>query len=197
MGKPDKRLLLAHQLKNGEEYYVILTTPAGLYRYNIDDIVRVSGFFNNTPVIEFVQKGSMVSSVTGEKVYEMQIDAAVNKAAEMIGANLQFFSAFVEWGTVPRYAFAVEFMNEMPREGKEALLKNIESELAKLNVEYYTKRRSQRLGNPVLKVVPAGAFEQYRSKKVTEGAHDGQVKIPKLMTNERFSENFKVVEEIG
>lgn len=196
MAKPDRRFLLAHQLETGKEYYIILTTPAGLYRYNIDDVIRVGGFYNNTPVIEFVQKGSLVSSITGEKVYEMQIDAAVNKAAEMIGASLQFFSAFVEWKTVPRYAFIVEFMNDLSRDRKVSLLRNIENQLAKLNVEYDIKRRSQRLGSPVLKVVPAGTFEEYRSRKVMAGSHDGQVKIPKLTTDTRFHENFNVSEEI-
>ena len=197
INKADRRFLLSHQLEAGKEYYIILTTPGGLYRYNIDDIIRIAGFYNDTPVIEFVQKGSIVSSVTGEKIYEMQIDEAVNRAAELIGANLQFFSAFVEWKTVPRYAFVVEFMNELSKEGKVDLLKRIETELIKLNVEYDTKRRSQRLGDPVLKVVPRGAFEEYRSKKVKEGSHDGQVKIPKLTTDMRFHENFKIVEEIN
>ncbi len=196
MGKVEKRFLLPHQLEMGREYYVILTTPGGLYRYNIDDIIRVAGFYNNTPVIEFVQKGSLVSSVTGEKIYEMQIDEAVNKAAELIGVNLQFFSAFVEWKTVPRYAFVVEFMSDLSRDGKVSLLNNIENQLIKLNVEYDTKRRSQRLGSPVLKVVPRGTFEEYRSKKVREGSHDGQVKIPKLTTDMRFHENFNISEEI-
>lgn len=192
----NKHFLLSHQLDAGKEYYIILTTPGGLYRYNIDDVIRVSGFFNNTPVIEFVQKGSIVSSVTGEKIYEMQIDEAVNKAAQHTGADLQFFAAFVEWKPIPRYTFVVEFMNELSRDGKVALLRHIESELIKLNIEYDTKRRSQRLGDPVLKVVPRGAFEAYRCKRVREGSHDGQVKIPKLTNDACFQDNFTILEEI-
>lgn len=196
MNKKDKRFLLSHQLDKGREYYIILTTPGGLYRYNIDDIVRVSGFYKNTPVIEFVQKGSIVSSVTGEKIYEVQIDEAVNRAAGLIGANLQFFSACVEWRTIPRYAFIVEFMNDLSLEGKVSLLKHIENQLIKLNIEYDAKRRSQRLGSPVLKVVPRGAFEEYRSRRVRQGSHDGQIKIPKLAIDARFQDNFKILEEV-
>ncbi|MFH0839523.1 MAG: GH3 auxin-responsive promoter family protein [Candidatus Omnitrophota bacterium] len=197
MDKDDKRFLLSHELGIGKEYYIILTTPGGLYRYNIDDIIRVSGFYKNTPVIEFVQKGSIVSSVTGEKIYEMQIDEAVNKAAGLIGANLQFFSACVEWQAIPRYAFIVEFMNDLSREGKVSLLKSIENQLIRLNVEYDTKRRSQRLGSPVLKVVAQGTFEEYRSRRVQQGSHDGQIKIPKLVTDVCFQNNFKILEEIA
>ena len=196
MCKKEKKFLLSHQLEVGREYYVIFTTHGGLYRYNIDDIVKVTGFFNNTPIIEFKQKGSMVSSVTGEKIYESQVNSAVNKAAEVSGANLQFFSAFVEWSAVPRYAFLVELINDLPKDGKINLLRNIESELTSLNIEYETKRRSQRLDAPVLKIVPRGTFEEYRSKKVNEGAHDGQFKLPNLTNDMNFQSNFKIVEEI-
>jgi hypothetical protein len=194
--KKEKTYLLPHQLEVGQEYYIILTTHGGLYRYNIDDIIKVTGFFNNTPIIEFKQKGSIVSSVTGEKIYESHINDAVSKAAEMIGANLQFFSAFVEWGVVPRYAFLVEVINDLTREHKVVLLRNIETELVKINVEYELKRRSQRLGCPVLKIVPRGTFEEYRCKKIAEGSHDGQFKMPKLTSDIDFHKNFKIIEEI-
>jgi len=39
--------------------------PHGFYRYNIEDIVEVNGFFNRTPMIHFVQKARMVTSITG------------------------------------------------------------------------------------------------------------------------------------
>ena len=195
-GRPDRRVLLADEVRTGEEYYVILTTPGGLYRYDIDDVVKVTGFFNRTPVIEFKQKGSIVSSVTGEKIYEVHINNAVHKATESAGVHLQFFSAFVEWEKIPRYAFLVEIVNELSTDDKRQLLRNIESELLKLNVEYETKRRSQRLDHPVLKIVPRGTFEEYRSKKVAQGSHDGQFKMPQLTSDLNFHKNFRIIEEI-
>ncbi|MEA3305414.1 MAG: GH3 auxin-responsive promoter family protein [Candidatus Omnitrophota bacterium] len=196
INEKNKRFLLSYQLETGREYYIILTTPGNLYRYNIDDIIKVVGFFNSTPIIEFKQKGSLVSSVTGEKIYELQINEAVNKAAESIGTSLQFFSAFVEWGIVPRYAFLMEFISDIPKEKKQELLENIERGLIRLNLEYETKRRSQRLEYPVLKVVPRGTFEEYRSRKIIEGSHDGQFKMPALTGNIDFHKNFEIEEEI-
>lgn len=196
MKKKNRRFLLANQLEVGQEYYIILTTHGGLYRYNIDDIVKVTGSFNNTPIIEFKQKGSMVCSVTGEKVYESHINEAVNKAAEIIGANLQFFSAFIEWEIAPRYAFLIEIINDLTRKDKVGLLKNIEAELVRINVEYETKRRSQRLDHPVLKIVSRGTFEEYRARKVAEGSHDGQFKLPTLTSDTNFHKSFKIIEEI-
>lgn len=49
---------------------MIVTTDAGLYRYFMNDLIEVTGRFHATPTIQFVQKGSGVTSIAGEKLYE-------------------------------------------------------------------------------------------------------------------------------
>ena len=34
-------------------YEIVVTTPGGLYRYRMDDIVKVARFHNKTPILEF------------------------------------------------------------------------------------------------------------------------------------------------
>ena len=63
--------------KPGRRYYVLFTTAAGLYRYFMNDLVEVTGFFHRTPLLRFVQKGKGVTSLTGEKLYEAQAIEAV------------------------------------------------------------------------------------------------------------------------
>ena len=53
-----------HELEDGREYYVFVTTGEGLYRYDMNDIVRVNGRFFATPALEFVQKGKGVTNIT-------------------------------------------------------------------------------------------------------------------------------------
>ncbi|MGB2601270.1 MAG: GH3 auxin-responsive promoter family protein [Candidatus Omnitrophota bacterium] len=196
MGKREKRVLLCDQLKEGEEYFIIITTPAGLYRYNIDDIVRVTGFFNKTPVIEFVQKGLNVTSVTGEKLYESQVCEAVHKAVDHLDVPIKFFTACVQSGSPFCYQFLVEFMQNPPSQKKEEFIKFVDEELCRLNCEYETKRKSQRLSHPVLKVVKNGEFDKYRKKRVDEGAHDGQFKICELTCSMDFHEHFDIEEHM-
>ena len=38
-----RKFRLVHELKTGRDYYIVITTPSGLYRYFINDIVRISG----------------------------------------------------------------------------------------------------------------------------------------------------------
>lgn len=196
-GKLNKRILTSEELKEGEEYFVIITTPGGLYRYNIDDVIRVTGFFNNTPMIEFVQKGLNMTSVTGEKLYESHIVEAMCRATDRAKCCVEFFTTSIQWGRIPRYIFLVEFTESPPLDKKKDLLKCIEQELCQINVEYHTKRKSQRLACPVLKIVCRGDFKKYREKRVKEGAHDGQFKVPQLTPDLNFHKNFNIEEEIS
>ncbi|MCX5665867.1 MAG: GH3 auxin-responsive promoter family protein [Candidatus Omnitrophica bacterium] len=197
MAKRQKRFLLCDELEKGREYFIIVTTPGGLYRYNIDDIVTVRGFFNNTPMIEFVQKGLNAVSIMGEKLYESQLNEAVNRAVEKNKLLLEFFCACAQSDKPPRYAFLVEFDGIVSSEGKRGLLKSIEEELKLENAEYKYVRDAQLLDSPILKVVKHGEFERYRAKRVMEGANDSQFKVPELTSDENFQKNFIVEEEFG
>jgi len=195
IGKIEKRFLLCNELQIGGEYYLIVTTPGGLYRYNIDDIITVNGFFNKTPVIEFVQKGLNAVSVIGEKLYESQVNEAVNRAVDKHRLLIGFFSACAQWKP-PRYVFLVEFESDSRAADKKGLLMSIEEELGKENSEYKYVRDSQLLKPPILKVVKKGEFEKYRAKRVSEGANDSQFKVAELTANPDFEKNFTVEEEV-
>ncbi len=55
-------------LRQGEMYSVVVTTSGGLYRYRLDDLVRVEGFVGKTPSIAFIGKGDSISDTVGEKL---------------------------------------------------------------------------------------------------------------------------------
>lgn len=80
--------LTCAELDEGENYYIVLTTPGGLYRYDINDVVRVSGFCNQTPLIEFIRKGRDVTNITGEKLHVNQVIQAMEQALSAAGLPL-------------------------------------------------------------------------------------------------------------
>lgn len=195
-GKDFARTFLCSELEPGKEYYIIVTTPGGLYRYNIDDVIKVDGYFNKTPLIEFVQKGHNAVSLTGEKVYEAHVIEALNAALDKTKLTVAFLCASIQWEDTPRYIFLTEFNDDPSHGAKTALLKSIEEGLCGQNVEYADKRNSQHLAPPILKVVKKGDFERYRLKRVSDGAHDGQFKLPELIADFDFQRNFDIIEEI-
>jgi len=195
--KKKKRILLCNQLEKGKEYFVVVTTPGGLYRYNIDDIVRVTGFANKTPLIEFVSRGFSTTSITGEKLHESHVVQAVKKATEEHKVSLKFFTACVQSGKTYCYTFVAEFEGRIPKKKKKEFLKTIDKELCVANVEYESKRKSQRLCHPTLKVTKQGEFEKYRKKRVKEGVHDGQFKVLTLTPTIDFHKQFAIEENIS
>ncbi len=70
---PQPTVLAAHELKEGRTYFILPTTSYGLYRYNIYDVVRCTGFYNQTPLVEFLSKGAHFANITGEKLSEYQV----------------------------------------------------------------------------------------------------------------------------
>ena len=191
----DPDFLTGEELEPDQEYFVYLTTSAGLYRYDINDIIRVVDFYRRTPVIQFVRKGQGISSITGEKLTEAQVTAALVDVVDRGGFDLDHVTASVEWGDPPSYAFYCESVDRWPEERCSRFLRVLDGALSARNIEYEAKRSSRRLGMPVFKQVAAGSFTALRQQRVAAGAPEAQVKIPHLSTDMRFGEHLEVVGE--
>ena len=76
------KFLGLHQLQPGQDYYIFITSRSGLYRYNINDIVRAAPGVGDCPAIQFIQKGRGVTNITGEKLSEFQLIEAVNRCQD-------------------------------------------------------------------------------------------------------------------
>ena len=191
-------LLLPHQLEQGEQYFIYVTTLAGLYRYEMNDLMEVTGFYGQTPVLRFLQKGKGMVSFTGEKLSESQVIDAVERGLTDRRGTYEFIAAVGEVpNDTPRYAFLIEF-DEPPGEDEERrMLRGIEDALCELNVEYATKRKSLRIDAPVLRTIRPGAFNDYRRREVEKGRKDGQFKTLRLTTDTAFADEFEFEREVA
>jgi hypothetical protein len=62
---------LAHELDVGRRYQVVLTTGGGLRRYDTEDVVEVTGYRGQAPVLKFIGRAHHVSDHFGEKLNEI------------------------------------------------------------------------------------------------------------------------------
>jgi GH3 auxin-responsive promoter len=67
------------EVEKGAEYSVILTTGGGLWRYRLGDRVRVTGFAECTPILEFIGKQDCVSDLRGEKLNAIFVERALDE----------------------------------------------------------------------------------------------------------------------
>ncbi len=68
---------LIHELENGQQYAVVLTTGGGLYRYQLHDVVEVIDWLHTCPVVRFVGKQAHISDHVGEKLNAAHVQAAL------------------------------------------------------------------------------------------------------------------------
>jgi hypothetical protein len=186
MGDPEFVPLTCSRLEVGRTYYVLFTTSAGLYRYHINDIIRVTGFYRRAPVVEFVRKGLGTASIAGEKLTEEQVVLALREARQQTGVAWVHCTAAPVWADPPYYALYVEPDDAMTVAETEALAATVDAALARFNMEYQQKRATHRLGPLVVRIAPAGTYERLFKQIARRGGPDTQVKLPVLTADLDF-----------
>ncbi|MGN1212363.1 MAG: GH3 auxin-responsive promoter family protein [Candidatus Cryptobacteroides sp.] len=183
--KPNPRFLRLHELQQGKRYCVYVTTFSGLYRYNMNDLVEVGGWYHKTPKIHMVQKVNGIVSITGEKLYEKQFIEAVHEAEKITGLKANFFIGFAD----PEdsvYDFYYEFdVRKVKKSKAEAFTEIVDRKLMEMNIEYESKRSSHRLKAPKTFVLRRNAYDLFKRKSLLEGARDGQFKLVMLLQDKR------------
>lgn len=62
-----------HEIQIGMVYELIFSHAGGLFRYRLGDQVQVVGFYEKTPLLEFVGRKGIVSDLCGEKLSEAEL----------------------------------------------------------------------------------------------------------------------------
>ncbi len=177
---PDKwEFLTVDQVEDGKDYYIFFTTTGGLYRYDINDVIRVTGRYNQTPQIVFLRKGRGMTNITGEKVSVNQVITVVQNAAQKADVVASHFKAEADTEN-SRYVLRVEFSSTVGDDVQRAFLKHADEEMKVVNIEYKAKRESMRLKAPVLHVMKEGWYERGRRKQVESGMRAFQAKTQLL-----------------
>jgi hypothetical protein len=154
-GQSSPPVLRAHELEVGQEYSIVLTNWAGLWRYQIGDRVRVVGKVGSCPVYEFLSRGLHTSSITGEKLTEHQVVQAMRAACRQLGAGIELFELQGHFAPVPYYQLRVELPAGVE---SSSMSESMDSALRRENTEYDAKRGDGRLGPVRVKALPPGHF---------------------------------------
>lgn len=177
----ERGTLLLHELQDGADYHVIVTTIAGLLRYHMNDVVRVSGRIRSTPTLQFVRKGRGVTNITGEKLSEDQVHAAMASLSPP-----PLFYIVLADARASAYRVCVEGEGDPA-----AMAAAIDAHLRAANLEYQSKRASGRLHPPAVTLLRRGAAGAYHRHCVeTKNQREAQAKVLALQTLEEFDFDF-------
>ena len=173
---PAPRTLLCHELAEGRRYYLIVTGANGLYRYDLNDVVEVRGFHERAPKVAFVRKGRDMLNITGEKLHLNHVLHAVRAAERATGLGLWQFRLIPDVEAA-RYDLLVELPCSAGAGSRLAdFAAAFDRGLSAVNIEYESKRASERLALPRLCVMREGWSERLCREEFERGRREIQHK---------------------
>ncbi|MFT3783177.1 MAG: GH3 auxin-responsive promoter family protein [Nibricoccus sp.] len=178
-------------VKAGVDYALLLTTPAGLMRYVIGDVVRFVS--TDIPRLVYAGRTKLQLSAFGEHVIEKELTDALAIVSARNNLNVTNFHVapiFVD-STAGRNRGSHEWWIELKTSGFEnvaaaQLSKDLDAELIRLNDDYEAKRKGLGLEPPVIRLVPAGTFEQWMR---AHGKWGGQSKMPRCRSDREIADD--------
>ena len=188
----------AADLIEGQRYYILPTTAGGLYRYQIFDLVRCAGFYGTAPLIEFLNKGAHISSMTGEKISEFQVVSAVNAATSSLGLGLKSYLLAPSWDDPPHYSLLVEDDDLADSVMADRLAADVESRLCAINDEYENRRSTLRLGPIQTRRIAPGSWAEFQKLRLgRSGGTAEQYKQPCLTSDLKAIHDFRILDPIA
>ena len=180
--------LLAHELEEGGHYSVVVTTGGGLYRYQMGDVVEVTGRFEKCPLLRFLGKEDLVSDRYGEKLNERHAREALRGALERHAPDAHFaMLAFEEESS--SYTLFIEAKGVLET-ALLSLADHIEGELRE-NHHYQYCRDLGQLGYLRVFRIRRGAAETHQAVCRSGGQRAGDVKPAALHVTSDWSHRFE------
>ena len=189
-GAPEKPILM-DQLEVGKEYELIVTNLSGFYRYRLGDVIRVTGYHNECPLIIFSYRKNQLISMYGEKVTETALRTAVEATAEESATTILEYSVYADAGTDPgHYIVLLESDREITPEQWSLYSEILNRKLCSVH-ESYQKKIVQKTMLPLeVKFVQPQTYALYRDLKVMGGASPNQLKPIHVITDGRLKRFF-------
>lgn len=173
----NKKAFTVEQLEVGKRYKIIYTTSAGMYRYDIGDILEVTEKYNNTPCAKFYSKTGRATNISGEKMTENHVTMAFKNTFEKEGLFVPFYAMYPDQETFPpTYTALLELPDDYPQEKLTHLAGEIDKALCVENWEYKSHRDGGDLNCVAIKKLSKGSMEKLRAFQVKSGGDEAQIK---------------------
>ncbi|XP_077229149.1 jasmonoyl--L-amino acid synthetase JAR4-like [Tasmannia lanceolata] len=171
------------EVKVGEEYEIIITNFAGLYRYRLGDIVKVMGFHNSTPELQFIRRRNLLLTINIDKNTEKDLQLAVEAASKPLAdekLEVVDFTSHVDLSTDPgHYVIFWELSGDATDETLSGCSNCLDQSF--LDAGYVGSRKVKAIGALELRVLRRGTFQKILDHYVGQGAAVSQFKTPRCV----------------
>ena len=180
-GETDETLTI-DELEVGEDYEIIVTNISGFYRYRIKDVIRVTGFYNESPLIQFAYRMNQMLSIQGEKTNEEAVRWTMEQFIKETGLQINDYSVYANTDTEPgHYTFLLEPDHIIPKEDIPKLRDLLDAKMGQANPSYGDKVRTGILGPMELVLVQQQTYQLYRDLMIMKGTSANQLKPVRII----------------
>ena len=185
-GKKNQKLIPLWRVEKGKNYAIVITTNAGLWRYQIGDTVR---FTNINPYrIKVSGRTKHFINVFGEELIIENTDKALEIVSKKNNCEIRDYTVapiFMKDNLKGAHEWLIEF--KTPPKDLLYFTALLDNALKSLNSDYEAKRyNSTTLNPPKVRVARNGLFHDWLKMKNKLG---GQHKIPRLSNSRLFLES--------
>lgn len=188
--------LLASELQVGHCYRVLVTNYNGFYRYDIGDVVEVTGFCHQAPRLTFRhRRGGLLSSTT-EKTTEFHATQVMGLLQREFDISVENFCITLSDQETPAaYLVNIELSPGHHLPNLQAFLRQFDRRLQEMHTSYAVKRRDQ-VPPPRLRVLVRGSFAQVREQLIQRGIPEHHLKFPHISEDRQFLANLPIEQEV-
>ena len=184
-GSPTEKIIPLSEVEIGENYAIIVTTNAGLWRYKIGDTVT---FTSVAPYrIKVTGRTKHFINVFGEELIIENTDKAIKMATKKTKSEIVDYTAapiFMEGKSKGAHEWIIEF--KTPPKDLQYFVELLDNSLKALNSDYEAKRyNSITLRMPKIHIAKEGLFYRWMKQNNKLG---GQHKVPRLSNSRQFLE---------
>ena len=181
------------ELEVGEEYALVISTNAGLWRYALGDVIRV------TEVHPFrMQVSGRVNAYLnafGEELMGHQAEKAMAEACTLSGAMVRDFTAapvYMRSNRTGGHEWFIEFVKK-PQTGMLEFMDFLDASLIRQNSDYAVKRTGGlAIEQPIGHALEPGTFDAWLK---SQGKLGGQHKVPRLSNKRDLIEQIESIRQ--
>ena len=184
-GSAAEKIIPLSEVETGENYAIVITTNAGLWRYKIGDTVTFTS--TNPYRIKVTGRTKHFINVFGEELIIENTDKALKIVTQKTNSEIIEYTVapiFMEGNSKGAHEWMIEF--KTPPKDLTYFGELLDNSLKSLNSDYEAKRyNSITLNKPKIHTAQPGLFYKWMKRNNKLG---GQHKVPRLSNSRQFLE---------
>ena len=189
--------LLIDEVEEGKEYELVMTNQSGFYRYRMGDVIRVVGFYNESPLVVFKYRKKNIVSIAGEKFTEDHLLSAIREFERRTDISIIDYCMYPDREAEPgRYVIIIEPNEKVPAEKLEECKKVLAEELTRASTSYAHYVHGGNMGEPEIVFLQSQTFQLQREMKMYKtGLTENQLKTVRVLTTKEQIGFFNALKE--